>query len=95
MFQEYSGSTANILTAFFCAGLFPDKFNLTIYIMLSMMCLLLGIFLYESKKAEPKATAKAVAISRLDKVEQSAPKRQRQNNPIKNIEKFKFSNCQI
>ena len=57
--QEYSGSTANILTAVLCAGLFPDKFELTVYIMLSMTCLLTGIYLYESKKIQtPPADSK-------------------------------------
>ena len=50
IFQEYSGSTANILTAILCSILFPDKFELTPYIMLSMGCLLSGIYLYESQK---------------------------------------------
>ena len=51
-FQEYSGSTANILTAVFCAILFPDKFEFTLYILLSMGCLFTGIYLYESKKVQ-------------------------------------------
>ena len=53
IFQEYSGSTANILTAILCSILFPDKFELTPYIMLSMGCLLSGIYLYESQKLKP------------------------------------------
>ena len=55
-FQEYSGSTANILTAIFCAVLFPDKFEFTIYIMLSMACLFTGIYLYESRKVTTTST---------------------------------------
>ena len=57
-------SAANILTAFFCAGLFPDKFNLNVYIILSMMCLLAGIFLYESKKVQPKAHPEVMDASK-------------------------------
>ena len=49
-FQEYSISTANILTAVLCAVLFPDKFEFTVYVMLSMACLFTGIYLYESRK---------------------------------------------
>ena len=56
IFQEYSGSTANILTAILCSILFPDKFELTPYIMLSMGCLLSGIYLYESKKLKPNTS---------------------------------------
>ena len=48
--QEYSSSTANILTAVLCAVLFPDKFEFTVYVMLSMACLFTGIYLYESRK---------------------------------------------
>jgi chromate transport protein ChrA len=50
--KEYTGNTANILTAVMCAVLFPDKFEFTVYIMLSMACLFTGIYLYESKKAK-------------------------------------------
>ena len=49
-FQEYSIATANILTAVLCALLFPDKFEFTVYVMLSMACLLTGIYLYETRK---------------------------------------------
>ena len=56
-FQEYAGSTANILTAVMCAVLFPDKFEFTIYIMLSMGCLFTGIYLYESQKVKPKSSS--------------------------------------
>lgn len=55
--KEYAGSTANILTAVMCAVLFPDKFEFTIYIMLSMGCLFTGIYLYESQKVKPKSSS--------------------------------------
>jgi len=48
--KEYTGSFANILTGVACAFLFPDKFAFTIHIILSMVCLLSGIYLYETKK---------------------------------------------
>lgn len=55
--KEYAGSTANILTAVLCAVLFPDKFEFTVYIMLSMGCLFTGIYLYESQKVKPKLSS--------------------------------------
>jgi len=55
--KEYAGSTANILTAVLCAVLFPDKFEFTVYIMLSMGCLFTGIYLYESQKVKPKSSS--------------------------------------
>lgn len=50
--KEYTGSTANILTAVVSSFLFPDKFEFTPYIILSMGCLLTGIYLYETQKAK-------------------------------------------
>lgn len=55
--KEYTGNTANILTAVLCAILFPDKFEFTVYIMLSMACLFSGIYLYESKKVKTNITS--------------------------------------
>lgn len=52
--KEYTGSFANILTGVACAILFPDKFAFTVHIVLSMGCLLTGIYLYETKKVAPK-----------------------------------------
>jgi len=52
--KEYTGSLANILTGVVCAILFPDKFVFNIHIVLSMACLLSGIYLYETKKFIPK-----------------------------------------
>ena len=48
--QEYSASVANILTAMFCAWLFPDKFELNIFIIFSLSSLISGIYLYEKFK---------------------------------------------
>jgi len=48
--KEYTGSVANIITAVVSSFLFPDKFKFTPYIVLSMGCLLSGIYLYETKK---------------------------------------------
>merc|ERR1712088_518690 len=55
--KEYTGSVANILTAVISSFLFPDKFKFTPYIILSMCCLLSGIYLYETKKAVVTPTA--------------------------------------
>ncbi len=55
--KEYSGSVANVLTAITCSYLFPDKFSFTIYVILSLCCLLCGIYLYETKKIKPAATS--------------------------------------
>ncbi|XP_059091463.1 uncharacterized protein LOC131886999 isoform X2 [Tigriopus californicus] len=51
--KEYSGSVANVLTAIVCAYLFPDKFEFNIFIVISLICLFVGIYLYENMKAEP------------------------------------------
>ena len=47
--KEYSSATANMFTAIISAILFPDKFELTWFIVLSMGLLFTGIFLYEKK----------------------------------------------
>jgi len=49
--KEYTGSVANIITAVVSSFLFPDKFKFTPYIVLSMGCLLSGIYLYEKKES--------------------------------------------
>jgi len=54
--KEYTGSVANILTAVVSSFLFPDKFEFTPYIILSMGCLLTGIYLYETQKAANNVT---------------------------------------
>jgi len=51
--KEYSSATANIFTALMCSFLFPEKFQLTVYIMLAMCLLFAGIYLYETNKASP------------------------------------------
>ena len=48
-FQEYSYSTANMFTAVICALFFPDKFNITVFILFSMLFLFAGIYCYEKK----------------------------------------------
>ena len=48
--KEYSGNFANVITAIFSSFLFPDKFQLTAYILTSLFLLLTGIYLYEMYK---------------------------------------------
>ena len=47
--KEYSSATANIFTALISAVLFPDKFQITLFILLAMGLLFTGIYLYEKK----------------------------------------------
>ena len=47
--KDYSSATANIFTAVTCAFLFPDKFQITVFILLAMGLLFTGIYLYEKK----------------------------------------------
>ena len=47
--KEYSSATANMFTAVLSALLFPDKFEMTIFILLAMALLFTGIYLYEKK----------------------------------------------
>ena len=47
--KEYSSATANMFTAVISATLFPDKFKITVFILLAMFLLFSGIFLYEKK----------------------------------------------
>ena len=47
--KEYSSATANMFTAVLSALLFPDKFEITIFILLAMALLFTGIYLYEKK----------------------------------------------
>ena len=51
--KEYSSATANIITAVISAVLFPDKFQITVFILLAMGLLLTGIYLYEKKSFTP------------------------------------------
>ena len=52
--KEYSSATANMFTAIISATLFPDKFKITIFILLAMALLFTGIFLYEKKTFKPE-----------------------------------------
>ena len=47
--KDYSSATANMFTAVICALLFPDKFQITVFILLAMGLLFMGIYLYEKK----------------------------------------------
>ena len=47
--KEYSSATANIFTALISAVLFPDKFQITVFILLAMGLLFTGIYFYEKK----------------------------------------------
>lgn len=48
--KEYTAYCANIATAVVCYLLFPDRFQFTLFMVLSIGCLLSGIYLYEKKK---------------------------------------------
>ena len=48
--KEYSTATANMFTAIISAFLFPDKFQITWFIVMAMGLLFAGIFMYEKKK---------------------------------------------
>ena len=50
--KEYSGATANMVTALLCGFLFPEKFTFTLFIFFAMVLLFLGIYLYENKKVK-------------------------------------------
>ena len=47
--KEYSYASANMFTALISAVLFPDKFQITVFILLAMGLLFTGIYLYEKK----------------------------------------------
>ena len=47
--KEYSYCTANMFTAILSSLLFPDKFEITVFILLAMALLFTGIYLYEKK----------------------------------------------
>ena len=51
--KEYTGNCANILVAVIASLLFPDKFQFTKYMVMSMMTLLTGIMCYERFKPAP------------------------------------------
>ena len=48
--ESYAFSKTKLFSTFIFSFLFPDKFKFTPYIVLSMGCLLSGIYLYETKK---------------------------------------------
>ena len=49
--KEYSGQVSNILTAIVCAYIFPDRFEITVFIVLSLFLLFWGIYIYEKFKS--------------------------------------------
>ena len=54
--KEYSSATANMFTAVLSALLFPDKFEITVFIVLAMALLFTGIYLYEKKSFSSRAS---------------------------------------
>ena len=48
--KEYSGNLANVITAVVSAFLFPDKFEINAFIVVSMTFLFAGIYFYERGK---------------------------------------------
>jgi len=59
--KEYSYCTANMFTAVICAFLFPDKFEITVFILLSMAFLFCGIFFYERKHLNPNTATSSTS----------------------------------
>ena len=59
--KEYSSATANMFTAVLCAGLFPDKFRITWFIVLAMTLLFTGIFFYERKSLKLKSSKESLS----------------------------------
>ena len=55
--KEYSSATANIFTAVLCSFMFPERFSFTEYIVVAMVLLFSGIFLYERMKIVKPAVA--------------------------------------
>ena len=60
--KEYSSATANIFTAVLSALLFPDKFEMTKFIVLAMLLLFIGIYLYEKKRFDSPRTNRSVSV---------------------------------
>jgi len=67
--KEYSASVANIATAVVCSFLFPEAFQITMYLVLSLATLCTGISLYE--RGRPRE-AKERKRSNSDDEEKSA-----------------------
>ena len=55
--KEYSGQVSNILTAIVCAYLFPDRFEITVFIVLSLFLLFWGIYIYEKFKVSTESAS--------------------------------------
>ena len=60
--KEYSSATANIFTAVLSALLFPGKFEMTIFILLAILLLFSGIYLYEKKRFDSPRTKRSVSV---------------------------------
>ena len=60
--KEYSSATANMFTAIVCSLLFPEKFTFTVFILIAMVLLFLGIYLYETKKVKPVTVENVVLV---------------------------------
>ena len=69
--KEYSSATANIFTAVLSALLFPDKFEMTIFILLTMALLFTGIYLYEKKSFKSKDTDEESKCDKNNDMKQS------------------------
>ena len=53
--KEYSYSLANIFCAILCAYVFPDRFEINGFIVISLLLLFAGIYFYEVRgKVSPK-----------------------------------------
>ena len=60
--KEYSSATANMFTAVLSALLFPGKFEMTIFILLAILLLFSGIYLYEKKRFDSPRTNRIVSV---------------------------------
>ena len=69
--KEYSSATANMFTAVLSALLFPDKFEITIFILLAMALLFTGIYLYEKKSFKSKDTEEESKCDKNNDTKQS------------------------
>jgi len=54
--KDYSSATANMFTAVICSFLFPEKFSFNVYILVAMVLLFTGIYMYERKKGDKSNT---------------------------------------
>ena len=60
--KEYSAATATMFTALISALLFPDKFQITVFILLAMGLLFTGIYLYEKKSLNSSSSKENISI---------------------------------